>query len=724
MRITLPDATVKQYDHPVTPADIATDIGPGLAKAAIGAKVDGQLVDLNRPIDHDAQLQIITKPRTDKKGKSKGQPDPDALYLLRHSCAHVMAEAIQRLWPDTQLAYGPPLENGFYYDLALDTPISADDFPRIEAEMAKIVADDRPFTRYELDFEKGFTKLQHEGNKYKLDNAQRAVEGGAKTLSWYITGEGTEEQLRGDEYKDEEDFDPASYGMTPEQGEAISKKHQEVFGNRFEDLCMGPHLPSTGGIGAFKVMSIASSHWHGDVASDRFQRVYGTAFFTSADLEQHLQLLEEAKQRDHRVIGQKLELFTIDEQVGQGLILWKPRGAMVRTLLQEFLQNELFRRGYDVVYTPHIGKIDLYKTSGHYPYYADSQFPPIKMRSTGDSEGDEDEYLLRPMNCPHHIKIYASQPHSYRDLPVRLAEFGTVYRFEQSGELTGMTRVRGFTQDDAHIFCTPDQVKDEFRATVDLVQFVFHTFGFQDVHIRLSLRAPDDGSGQTKYAGSPQVWEQAERELRSVLQEMAVSFTEEPGEAAFYGPKVDFVVRDVIGRKWQLGTVQLDYNLPERFGLEYNGADNQPHQPVMIHRAPFGSMERFMAILIEHYAGAFPLWLSPEQVRVLPISDKFNPYGQKVLEALRSAPGIGSPGQGFRATLDTSGQRVQAKIKVAQDQKVPYMLVVGGRDEQAGTVSVRDRAKGDLGAMPLDRFIEQATAECATRGQQPVAIEA
>jgi len=665
MKITLPDGSIKEFDGPVSAAQVAASIGAGLAKAAIGAKVDGQLWDLNRPITHDAQVAIITRPKLDKNNLTKGEHNPDALYLLRHSAAHVMAEAIQRLYPDVQLAYGPPLDNGFYYDIRLDTPISTDDFARIEEEMAKIVAEDRPFTRYELPPEQGLARLQAEGNKYKIDNAQRAVQGGASVLSWYVTGQ-------------------------------VDKN--------WEDLCMGPHVPSTSAIGAFKITSVAASHWHGDVTSDRFQRIYGTAFFTKEDLDHHLAQLEEARQRDHRVIGQKLGLFTIDEMVGQGLILWKPRGAMVRTILQDFLQNELFRRGYSVVYTPHIGKIDLYKCSGHYPYYADSQFPPIKMRDS------DEEYLLKPMNCPHHIRIYASEPHSYRDLPVRLAEFGMVYRFEQSGELTGMTRVRGFTQDDAHIFCTADQVKDEFRQTVELVQFVFKTFGFADVSIRLSKRDP----ASDKYAGAPELWERAESELREVLTDMQINFVEAEGEAAFYGPKVDFIVRDVIGRKWQLGTVQLDYNLPERFKIEYTGPDNKPHRPVMIHRAPFGSMERFMAILIEHFAGAFPLWLAPEQVRVMPISDKFNDYGQKVVKAIRDA--------GFRAILDDSGQRVQAKIKVAQDLKIPYMLVVGGKDEAASTVSVRDRSRGDLGALPLADFIAKAQREAQTHGAEVVTV--
>ena len=659
MRITLPDGSVKEFDSsPVTARQVAESIGAGLAKAAVGAKVDGTLTDLDRPITQDAELAIVTKPR-------KGPGDADALYLLRHSTAHVMAEAIQRLWPEAQLAYGPPLETGFYYDIALDTPISADDFEKIEAEMKKIVEENRPFTRYELPPEDGMKRLSDEGNKYKIDNAQRAIDGGADVLSWYVTGE-------------------------------VDKN--------WEDLCMGPHVPATGYIGAFKITSVAQSHWHGDVDSDKFQRVYGTAFFSQADLDNYLEQLEQARQRDHRVIGAKLGLFAIDEQVGQGLILWKPKGAMVRSLLQDFLQQELLKRGYDVVYTPHIGKIDLYKTSGHYPYYSDSQFPPIKMRDS------EEEYLLKPMNCPHHIKIFDSEPHSYRDLPIRLAEFGTVYRFEQSGELTGMTRVRGFTQDDAHIFCTQDQVKGEFRDTVELVQFVFNTFGFEDVSIRLSLRDPDSN----KYAGDPANWDRAENELREVLADMGIPFTEAAGEAAFYGPKVDFIVRDVIGRPWQLGTVQLDYNLPDRFKIEYVDADNTRKQPVMIHRAPFGSMERFMAILIEHYAGAFPLWLAPEQVRVLPISEKFAGYADQVVAGLKAA--------GLRTTLDNSNERVNAKIKVAQEQKVPYMLIVGGKDEAAGTVSVRERAAGDLGAIPLTQFIEQAKAEVESHGRQTVKV--
>ncbi len=664
VNITLPDGSSKSFDAPVTARTVAESIGAGLAKAAVGAKVDGQRVDLNRPIEQDAKLAIITRPR---KNTPLGEQDPDALYLLRHSCAHVMAEAIQRIWPEAMLAYGPPLDTGFYYDIALDTPISSDDFARIEDEMAKIVDEDRPFTRYALPPDAGFAKLEDEGNKYKIDNAQRAMDGGADSLSWYATGQ----------------------------------PHQD-----WEDLCMGPHVPSTGHIGAFKITSVASSHWHGDVNSDRFQRVYGTAFFSPDDLSTHLEQLEQARQRDHRVIGAKLGLFLIDEQVGQGLVLWKPRGAMVRNLLEDFLKRKLLDSGYQIVYTPHIGKIDLYKTSGHYPYYAESQFPPVQMRDS------EEQYLLRPMNCPHHCRVFASDPCSYRDLPVRLAEFGTVYRWEQSGELTGMTRVRGFTQDDAHIFCTPDQVKAEFRGCIELVQYVFGSLGFENVSIRLSLRDP---SGD-KYVGDPADWDRAERELREVLEEMDFDFGVDIGEAAFYGPKVDFKVKDVIGRSWQLGTVQLDYNLPKRFELSYIGPDNQPHRPVMIHRAPFGSLERFMGILIEHCGGAFPLWLSPEQVRVLPISDKFIDYAQQVRHALKAAA--------LRGTIDDSSERVNAKIKVAQEMKVNYMLIVGGRDRDAGTVSIRDRSRGDLGALPLDDFVQQARVEVDTQGESEVTVEA
>lgn len=686
-RIQLPDGTSVDAPADATARTVAAGIGEGLAKAAIGARVAGELADADRPLAEAApagatepyDLGIVTAPRSDKKGRSKWRDEAhekDALFLLRHSAAHVMAEAILRLFPDAKLAYGPPLDTGFYYDLALDTPISSDDFERIEAEMRKIADENRPFTRIEHSLQEGVAALQSEGNKYKLDNADRAAAKGAETLSWYITGE-------------------------RESG-------------HFEDLCQGPHVDRTGRLGAFKVTAVSQSYWHGDANSDRFQRVYGTAFFSEADLAGHLEQLEEAKQRDHRVIGKKLDLFTIDEQVGGGLVLWKPDGAVIRQELQTFIGEHLTRQGYSQVFTPHIGKLGLYRTSGHFPYYADSQFPPLIDRETISAladegcscadlsarlaEGDIDGYLLKPMNCPHHIRIYADGKHSHRDLPIRLAEFGTVYRWEQSGELGGMTRVRGFTQDDAHLFVTPEQLGAEVRGCIDLVKAVFTTLGMTDYRVRVGLRDPDS----TKFVGDPQDWDLAEKACREAAESLGVPFSEEPGEAAFYGPKIDFVVRDVIGREWQLGTVQVDYQLPQRFKLSYTGADNADHVPVMIHRAPFGSMERFVGCLIEHFGGRFPLWLAPHQVRVLPVSDKFNAYAETVAQELKDA--------GLRASVDTRGGRVGAKIANAQAQEVPYMLVVGGKDETAGTVSVRTLTD-DLGAMPRAAFLARVVKE-------------
>lgn len=726
MKITLPDGSEKSFDQPsVTAADVAASIGAGLAKAAIGAKVDGEMYDLNRPLPGDCNLAIITRPREDKKGKSKwpnGQPDAEALYLLRHSCAHVMAEAICRLWPDTQLAYGPPLDNGFYYDIKLDTPISSDDFAKIEAEMKKIVEEDREFRRYHLTPELGFNKLKEEGNKYKIDNANRAMEAGASELSWYVTGNPEIVNQDGKDYfvmgrPNAVPVDEAKGMVIPTDTlkPLLGTMGIKKYGSDFEDLCMGPHVPSTGTIGAFKVMSIASSNWHGDITKDKFQRVYGTAFFTQADLDEHMENLEQARQRDHKVIGPRLGLYTIDEQVGQGLILWKPKGAVVRQELQNFIAEHLTRQGYKQVFTPHIGKLGLYKTSGHYPYYQESQYPPLISQdqikllakeecscaqlSSRMEEGDIDGYMLKPMNCPHHIRIFASDKHSYRDLPIRLAEFGTVYRWEQSGELGGMTRVRGFTQDDAHLFCTEDQLDAELAGCLELVKIVFKTLGMDSYRVRVGLRDPDGD----KYVGEPAQWDKAEAACIKAAQSLGVAFSSEPGEAAFYGPKIDFVVKDVIGREWQLGTVQVDYQLPIRFDLSYTGADNKEHRPVMIHRAPFGSMERFIGVLIEHFNGAFPLWLSPQQMRVLPISDKFTDYAQSVTDKLKAA--------GFRVDIDANNERLNAKIKIAQEDKVPYMLVVGGKDQDAGTVSVRHRTEGDKGAIPVDEFIEAAIKE-------------
>ena len=652
--ITLPDGAKKQFDAvSVTPLQVAQAIGPRLARDAIGALINGQLADLSTPIGQDAAVAIITAKAT----------DPNAVYLLRHSTAHVMAEAITRLFPAVRLAYGPPVETGFYYDMELSQPIREEDFPRIEAEMEKIVAENRPFTRYELPRQAALAKLEQEANPYKLDNAQRALAADPQAvISFYATGE-------------------------PQKN--------------WEDLCRGPHLPATGRIGAFKVTSVAGAYWHGDASKQQLQRIYGTAFFSRQELESHLALIEEAKRRDHRVIGKQLGLFTISPLVGSGLILWMPKGGVVRQELENFMRLELIRRGYNSVYTPHIGNINLYKTSGHYPYYKESQFPTIKMKERDGT--DESEYLLKPMNCPHHIQIYAAEPHSYRDLPIRLAEFGTVYRFEQSGELSGMTRVRGFTQDDAHLFCTTEQVEAELRSTVDMVLLVFKTLGFTDYQCRVSLRDP----ASDKYAGDRALWDRAEATLRKIVNDVGIRHEEAIGEAAFYGPKLDFLVKDVIGRQWQLGTVQLDYVLPERFALEYIGADNSPHRPVMIHRAPFGSMERFTGILIEHFAGAFPTWLSPVQAVVLSISEKFVTYAQEVNRALLTA--------GVRSDMDLADDKIGAKIRRAREQKIPYLLIVGAKEMEAAAVAVRTRKDQDLGAMPLAAFIEKITTEISTR---------
>ena len=691
IKVTLPDGNVIELPQNSTPYDVAASIGEGLAKASIGARVNGELVDVNSPITTDCTIALVTAPRQDKKGNSKFRDDKhqaDALYLLRHSAAHVMAEAISKLWPDTELAYGPALENGFYYDIALSTPISSDDFAKIEAEMKKIIASNAPFTRYELPASEGMAKLKEEANKYKLDNAERAIEGGAQNLSWYCTGEK----------------------------------------GAFEDLCMGPHIPNASLIGAFKVMSIASSNWHGDVNSDRFQRVYGTAFFSEKDLENYLEKMEQAKARDHRIIGQKLGLFAIDDKVGQGLVLWKPKGAIIRDELQKFISGHLTRQGYFQVFTPHIGKLDLYRTSGHFPYYQDSQYPPLVSREQVKALADEnctcaelanmledgqiDGYLLKPMNCPHHIKIFSSEKRSYRDLPIRLAEFGTVYRWEQSGELNGMTRVRGFTQDDAHLFVMPEQLDEEIQGCLDLVKVIFDTLGMEDFRVRVGLRDPDSA----KYVGEPSDWDKAEAACKKAAESLGVDFVAEAGEAAFYGPKVDFVIKDVIGREWQLGTVQVDYQLPQRFDLNYVGSDNAEHRPVMIHRAPFGSLERFVGVLIEHFNGAFPLWLSPEQVRVLPISDKFVDYAKEIKDKLFA--------EGVRVTMDASNDRLNGKIKVAQEEKIPYMLVVGGKDKEAGTVSVRHRSEGDLGAVPADEFVATVLEEIKSKALKPIAVKA
>ena len=698
--IRLPDGNEKSFAADITPRQIAESIGARLAQAAIAAVANGRIVDLDRPLVESSEstgetieLKLLTT------------RDRESLDVLRHSTAHIMARAIMRIYPGVKLAFGPTTTNGFYYDV--DIPgkhLSEDDFPAIEAEMAKIVTAAEPFERFSLPVAEAIPFCDGLSQGYKVEHiTEELYKFGI--LSFYRQGE-------------------------------------------FVDLCRGPHIPHAGKLGAYKLVSIAGAYWKGQTDRPMLQRVYGTAFFDKKELDAHLAHLEEAKKRDHRRLGKELGLFTISQLVGSGLILWMPKGAIVRGVLENFLKDELLKRGYQPVYTPHIGKVDLYRTSGHYPYYRESQFPTIKMlndsavtlvagleKGTLDDEAQKkllaeshiepgpywtldaparigyieeravvEEYLLKPMNCPHHTQIFAAQPRSYRDLPVRLAEFGTVYRYEQSGELSGMTRVRGFTQDDAHLFCTADQVRDEFRATMELTQFVLKSLGLNDYKLRLSKHDPSD----PKYAGAAgDLWRQAEEDIRSVLLEMALPFEEAPGEAAFYGPKADFIVRDCLGRQWQLGTVQLDYVLPERFGLTYTGADNAPHRPVMIHRAPFGSMERFMGILIEHFAGAFPLWLAPEQVRVLPISEKFNEYAQKVVSELKSA--------GLRAEVDLRAEKIGAKIRNAQIEKIPVMLVVGAKEAEDCTVSYRDRLDGDQGAIPLADALARIKQESESR---------
>ncbi len=713
-QITLPDGKVLDIPAGATVADVAAMISPGLARVAIAAKLNDAIVDLSTPVTSDARLSIL---------KADAE-NPDSLYVLRHSCAHVMAEAICSLFPQAKLVYGPPVDNGFYYDIDLDRPLSQDDFAAIEARMTEIVKADRPFTRYEMDRDQGMAKLRQEGNRYKVDNAERA-EG---ALSFYVTG--------------------------------------TRQGVDFEDLCRGPHVPSTGRIGAFKVMQVSGAYYRGDQNEKQLQRVYGTAWPTAKDLKRYLDQLEEAKKRDHRKIGQELGLFVIDSMVGSGLVLWKPKGAVIRYQLETFLRAELARMGYSAVYTPQIGKLGLYRTSGHFPYYKDSQFPPLYetdvqkalnllwertraradhapatqeeldaiegLRTLDGSLADDllaaseqgkqpllkrieaalevsDGYLLRPMNCPHHIRIFASEPRSYRDLPIRLAEFGTVYRYEQSGELSGMTRVRGFTQDDAHLFCRPDQLSDEIAGCVNLTRTVLETLGLKDYRVRIGLRDP----ASTKYVGSDENWALAEKAVRSAVQSSGMPYTEEKGEAAFYGPKIDFVVKDCIGREWQLGTVQVDYNLPERFDLNYIGSDNTAHRPVMIHRAPFGSMERFVGILIEHFAGAFPMWLAPVQVFVASISEKSSDYAGRVAARLAEAA--------LRAELDVSSQKIGPKKHYARKLKIPYTLVVGEREAAEGSVNVNDRSGKTVGNESVDAFIARCLKEVNERTVQPAA---
>lgn len=663
--VKLPDGSLKEFEGAVSVKDVAKSIGSRLAKDAIWGEIDQQPVELDFEIatTEPVNLKIITR------------KSPDALATMRHSCAHVMARAVMRLKQGVQLAFGPTIDGGFYYDFECEQPLTEDDFPAIEKEMAKIIALNEPFERIVRPREEAVQVCKDLKQDFKVEHIETGL-AEDETLSFYQQGE-------------------------------------------FIDLCRGPHVPAPNKIGAFKLLSIAGAYWKGDQSRQQLQRLYATAFFTQEELDQHLELLEEAKKRDHRVLGKRLGLFHIDEMVGQGLILWTPKGAFVRQKLQDFISEHLVRQGYDQVFTPHIGKLELYKTSGHFPYYQESQYTPLidrenlhKLAEEGCScgelanlmnDGEIEGYLLKPMNCPHHIRIFSSEQRSYRDLPIRLSEFGTVYRWEQSGEIGGLTRVRGFTQDDAHLFVTQEQLADELVGCIELVKVIFGAMGMEDYSVRIGLRDPDS----SKYVGDPANWDLAEQACREAAQTLGRPFSEDPGEAAFYGPKIDFVVSDCLGRKWQLGTVQVDYNLPERFGLEYVGADNAPHRPIMIHRAPFGSMERFIGVLIEHFGGTFPLWLAPEQGRVLTVSDKSEDYGREVEKQLRAG--------GLRFKGDFRSEKLGSKIRDAQLDLIPYMLIVGPRDAENGTVSIRDRVEGDLGAMPLAQAIEKFQTEVAEK---------
>jgi len=629
MKITFPNGDVKEFPAGSNGFEIAKSISPRLAKEALGVFINGEKFDLTRPINQDATIEIVTF--NDEKGKE----------IFWHSSAHLMAEAISKLYPGAKFGVGPAIENGFYYDVDLpdDTKLSVDDLPAIEQKMIELAKRNTEYERIEISWEEAIEHWKKVGDEYKIE----LLEG-----------------LKGEEitfYK---------------QGDFI-------------DLCRGTHLPNTGMIKYVKLLSVAGAYWRGDSDRKQMTRIYGISFPKKKMLDEYLEMLEEAKKRDHRKLGRELELFLISPKIGNGLPVWLPKGTTVRRLLERFITKELLKRGYQEVITPHIGNLNLYRTSGHYPYYADSQFAPITV--------EDEEYLLKPMNCPHHHQIYSSKLRSYRDLPVRLAEFGTVYRYEQSGELTGLTRVRGFTQDDAHIYCTPEQLKDELKSTVELTQLVFRTFDME-VTTRLSFR--DDDS--EKYAGSLEQWEKAEREIKEVADEMGLDYDIGIGEASFYGPKIDFIVKDAIGRKWQLGTVQVDYVMPERFELEYIGSDNQPHTPVIIHRAPFGSLERFMSILIEHYAGNFPFWLAPVQVKVLPIGGNQYKYAEELKAKFEQA--------GFRTEIDLRSEKINRKIAESEQQKIPFAVIVGQKEIDEQKVSLRQHGKGDIGKFTLDEAIE------------------
>ncbi|MCH5177788.1 MAG: threonine--tRNA ligase [Prevotellaceae bacterium] len=638
IKITFPDNSVREYEAGVTGMQIAESISPRLAQDVVACGVNGETTELNRPINHDAN--VVLYKFDDEEGK----------HAFWHTSAHLMAEALQELYPGTQFGIGPAIENGFYYDVMMPegTKLNEAEFPKIEKKMQELVQRKEQLVRAEISKADALKFFGDRGQTYKNELIEELEDG---KITTYTQG-------------------------------------------NYTDLCRGPHLVSTAPIKAVKVLSVAAAYWRGDEKRPMMTRVYGISFPKKKMLDEYLLKLEEAKKRDHRKIGKDMELFFFSDRVGKGLPMWLPKGTALRLRLQDFLRKIQKRYGYQEVMTPHIGGKSLYVTSGHYAHYGKDSFQPIH------TPEEDEEYMLKPMNCPHHCEIYASQPRSYRDLPLRIAEFGTVYRYEQSGELHGLTRVRSFTQDDAHIFCTPDQVKGEFLRVMDIIAIIFKALDFKDFEAQISLRDPADTE---KYIGSDEVWEAAERAIIEACEEKGLPARKETGEAAFYGPKLDFMVKDAIGRRWQLGTIQVDYNLPERFKLEYTGADNEKHRPVMIHRAPFGSMERFCAVLIEHTAGHFPLWLTPDQVVVLPISEKFNNYAQKVNKYLND--------NDVRSTVDDRNEKIGRKIRDNELKRIPYMLVVGEKEAEEGTVSVRKQGEGDKGSMKFEDFAKKIEQE-------------
>lgn len=630
--ITLPDGSKRSYDRGVTSLDVAMSISEGLARNVLAAKVNGEVRDSFRPIEEDSDLQLLTW--NDDEGKS----------TMWHSSAHLMAEALEALYPGIKLGIGPPIENGFYYDIDFDgIDFDSDNLAAIENKMLELAREKNEFVRQDISKADAMAYYKDKGDEYKLELLEGLEDG---NITFYKQG-------------------------------------------NFTDLCRGPHIPHTGYIKAVKILNVAGAYWRGDENRKQLTRLYAISFPKQKELKEHLELLEQAKLRDHRKIGKELELFTFSEKVGKGLPLWLPKGAVLRERLENFLRKAQLKAGYDQVVSPHIGAKELYVTSGHYAKYGEDSFQPIH------TPAEDEEFLLKPMNCPHHCEIFKSKPRSYKDLPIRYAEFGTVYRYEQSGELHGLTRVRGFTQDDAHIFCSQDQVKSEFAKVVDLVLYVFSALGFQDFTAQVSLRDPETPE---KYIGKEEDWEKAEQAIKEVAEEKELNYVIEYGEAAFYGPKLDFMVKDALGRKWQLGTSQVDYSLPERFELEYIGSDNQKHRPVMIHRAPFGSMERFIAILIENCAGDFPLWLAPDQIAILPLSEKYHDYAKDLFIELQE--------QDIRGFVDERDEKIGKKIRDAEVKKTPYMLIVGEKEAAEGTVSVRQHGQGDIGTMKKGEFVD------------------